>query len=205
MIAMIAVQQFFYGAAMFFSVLFVWQFIAALMGLTRGEADADADAHLDVEHIDADATCDHFEHGAHVGVAETVAAFKILSIRSIITFCTLFTWGTALYLGRGRHLPIAMSIASIWGLVGMFSIALIFYMMPKLTKTGTINIRTCVGTNGTVYLDIAQDGMGEIRATVSGRITYVKARGAYGQAMKSGTPVRVVRCLNQTTVEVEPL
>jgi hypothetical protein len=184
-------NQVFYGVAAFFSVFFVWQLIAALIGLGGEGGDLE-------EAGDVDA-------GGGADVAESAASFKLLSIRSIITLFTLFTWGTALYLDSDVAISKAMGYSAIWGVAGMFAVALIFFAMRKLVETGTSDLSTCIGTPGTVYLDIPKDGPGEVRVTVSGVVSHVKARSTGGKGIKAGTPIRVVRRLNQTTVEVEPI
>jgi hypothetical protein len=214
-------NQIFYAAAAFFSVFFLWQLAAALIGLGGHGEDVDHGGyaeHVDqVDHVeyaghgdyvgdsDYDSAYDNFEHGTEADAAETGVTFRLLSIRSILTFFTLFTWGGALYLNRGEPPSTAMTYSVIWGLAGMFSIAFIFYGLRKLTKTGTSDLRTCIGKRGTVYLNIPEGGQGEIRAPVSGVVSHVKARSSYGKELRAGTPVRVVRRLDQTTVEVEPV
>jgi len=178
----------FYGAAAFFSVAFIWQLIAALTGLDHDDA---GDGHVD--------------HSTGEDGAETTVAFKLLSVRSIITFCTLFSWGGALYLNRDEPTSKALSLSAVWGFVGMFMVSLIFWSMKKLTYTGTRNLGSCVGTTGTVYLNIPEKGFGEIKITVSGVMSNVKAGSASGVPLPANTPVRVVRMLGQTSVEVEPV
>lgn len=188
------VNQFFFCAAGFFSVFFVWQLIMALIGLADdGDADIDG-SHGDADMDDADGDSDS---------SDSVVAFRLVSIRSIITFFTLFTWGTALYLQGGDSLGKAMGISSIWGLAGMVSIALVIFLLLKLVHTGTKNLNTCVGTDGAVYLDIPAKGTGEVRVMVSDVVTYVDARSSDGKALKAGTPIRVVKRLGQTIVQVE--
>jgi hypothetical protein len=203
-------NQGFYAGAMFFSVFFVWQMIAAFIGLGGDELDADAadagdaaDA-ADAAEADGDGTYARFEDGAEADAAETTLAFRLLSVRSILTFCTMFTWGTALYLNRQWSPGAAMGCSVVWGGAGMFAIALLFHGMRKLAVTGTANLSSCVGTRGTVYAEISEGGTGEARVTVSGVVTYVKARSAGGRPLKAGTPVRVTRRLDQVTIEVEP-
>ena len=193
----------FYGLATFCSVFFVWQLIAAFAGLT-GDHDVDGDVDGDIA-IDHDPTYDQFEHGAEADAAETALAFKLLSVRSVTTFCTLFAWGNALYLNRQETMSAALVYSTLWGLAGMFSIALVFYGMRKLSETGTSDLATCIGGTGTVYMDIPEGGAGQIRTTVSGVVSYVKARCAGDAALKSGRMVRVRRQLDHLTVEVEPI
>jgi len=110
-----------------------------------------------------------------------------------------------LYLSRGDALGKALGLSAIWGLAGMLSVALFFFLLPKLTQTGTKDLKTAVGKQGSVYLNIPDGGPGEIRVTVSGHMSHVRARGAGGKAFNAGARVRVVRQLDQTTVEVAAL
>jgi hypothetical protein len=179
-----------------------------LLGFGGGECEAEfegAGEAGDIDDFDADATYDDFEHGAETDAAETIAAFKLLSLRSILAFLTLFSWGMALYLNNDLTVVRALSYSIVWGLAGMFCVALMFFIFQKLTASGTMSLNTAVGRPGTVYLDIAEGGTGEVRITVSDRISYVKARATGGAALKAGTPIRVIRRVDQTTVEVKPI
>ncbi len=189
--------QFFYGMAAFFSVFFLWQIIAAFMGLNGDDMDVDGDA--GDAGFDAD-VADDFDLD---DVVESSQAFKILSLRSIVTFFTLFSWGSALYTADGMTTVRAMGISSIWGLAGMFSIALIFYGMGKLTETGTKDVTSCKGKVGVVYLDIPADGFGEIRISISGAVEHVKAKSLNEEALSAGMQVRVITVIGQTLVGVE--
>ncbi|MGE4490294.1 MAG: hypothetical protein AB7E95_12200 [Kiritimatiellales bacterium] len=191
--------QFFYEMAVFFSVFFLWQIIAAFLGLNGDEMDAIGDAGTDISDVDAPDDVDTDD------VVESSQAFKILSLRSIITFFTLFSWGCALYTTDRMPIPKAMGIASIWGLAGMFIIALIFYGMSKLTETGTKDITTSKGVLGTVYLDIPAGGFGEIKTIVNGAVEHIKAKSTGGADLPAGTQVRIVNIIDQTLVEVEQL
>jgi putative sterol carrier protein len=175
-------NQAFYIAAAFFSCVFLWQFIASMIGLAGGDMDFDAD-------IDADAI-------------ESMSAFKMLSLRAILAFCTLFSWAAAMYI-EPKGLPTALLFALAWGLAGWLVVTLIVHWMRKLAETGNARLSTCVGTNGTVYLNIPEGSMGEVRVMVSGRITLVKARAAGDTEMKAGAPIHVTRMIDNTTVEVE--
>ncbi|MCU0857871.1 MAG: hypothetical protein MUC65_05640 [Pontiellaceae bacterium] len=191
--------QLFYGMAAFFSVFFLWQIIAAFMGLSGDDVDVggDADAVADVGNADAPDNVDHSS------VVESSQAFKLLSLRSIVTFFTLFSWGSALYTTDGMATGKAMGIASIWGLIGMFAIAVIFYGMGKLTETGTKDISAGKGQTGIVYLNIPAGGFGEIKIIINGVSEHVKAKSTDGSALPAGTQVRIKRVIDQTSVEVE--
>ncbi len=208
-----ALNQGFYAAAAFFSVFFLWQMIMALIGLGGGEdvdADGDAEAHIDTDvasDADADADADVDGHGFEAHSASdaehSLAAFKLLSIRSILAFCMLFTWASALYLNTGEDIFIAMSYALVWGLAGMILVAAMFYLMRKLTETGTPRLSTSVGSTGSVYINIPSGGLGEVRVSVGGTVTVVKARGVDGAAIPAGVPVTVTKIIAPGTVEVK--
>lgn len=207
-----AVTRGFYIAATFFSVLFLWQLIATLIGLGGGEevevdtgAEADVDAALDVDHDFEPGDHPEFEHGAAVDGTETMAAFKLLSLRSILAFCMLFSWAGALYLNRDVPLARSLGYAMAWGLGAMLLVALLFYGMRRMTETGSPRIASCLGSRGAVYLDIPAGGMGEAKVVVSGVVSHVRARAAGGQELKAGTPIRVSRILGPSAIEVEPV
>jgi hypothetical protein len=211
------VNQVFFGIAAFFSILFLWQFIMTLIGLAgHGEADvggAEADAGGDVDtEMEAEGLAGHEvaghdfgEHGGEyvVGEHETALSFRLLSVRSVITAGMLFGWAGALYLHNGVALANALVYAILWALAGGMVIAMLMYLMRRLQETGTPRLSTCVGRPATVYMDIPAGGTGKVRTVVSGAMSFVAARSASGQAVKAGTPVRVVRLVDAVTVEVE--
>ena len=72
-------NQWFFIAAAFFSVFFIWQIIMAFVGLGM---DADIGMHADT----------FIHHDSPHDASASVDAFKLLSVRSVIAFFTLFTW-----------------------------------------------------------------------------------------------------------------
>ncbi len=189
-----AATRVFYGMAAFFSVFFVWQIIAAFLGLGGDEVDAGG---LDAGDVDAP------DEVGHPDAVESSQAFKILSFRSIIIFFTLFSWGSALYTTEGMPVLRAMGISSIWGVCGMLLIASVIYALGRLGEEGTKNMASCKGALGTVYLDIPAGGFGEIKTTVGDVVEHVKAQSVNGEALSAGTPVRVVQVVGQAWVKVE--
>ena len=171
-------------------------------------ADFDADAHADF-HGDAhaDVHLDGYGHdiesGSASAAADSVAAFRLFSIRAILAFCTMFAWAAAMYLDMDHAMIWSLLYATGWGLLGWAAIILLINWLRRLAETGTADLATCVGHGGTVYLDIPADGVGEVRVSVSGVITMVKARSADEEKIEAHTPVRVIRMLDRTTVLVQ--
>ena len=208
--ALSTANQVFFGIAALFSALFLWQLIMTIIGLAGGESDIDADVHADVGEMDhGDLVHGGLEHGtaegheAAVDAADTAGSFRLLSLRSIITGGMMFGWAGALYMYNGVALSLALLYSLVWALAGMFVIALLFYFMRRMQETGTRQLATAVGERGTVYMDIPAGGTGKVRTVVSGTVSFVDARSADREALKAGTPVRVRRLLDPSTIEVE--
>lgn len=206
--------QGFYAVAAFFSLIFLWQVISALIGLGGGEADVDVDVDLDADldvdvdadmDIDADAGLNVDEIEAHslADAGESVAAFKILTLRGILAFCMLFCWSMALYTDAGKTFNTAMLYGIGWGVAGWALVAWLVHWMRGLAESGTQKLSTCVGQRGTVYLDIPAGGQGEVRVVVSGVISRIKSRAVDGDEIQAGTSVHVVRTVDKTTIEVQ--
>jgi len=193
-------NKFFYGGAGFFTLIFTWQFVSMLIGLSGG-GDMDMDGDVDV---DMDGDMDMDADGIDSGV-ESVAAFHIFSVRAILAFFTMFTWAGALYMNTGKTVSGSIVLAFAWGVAGWTVVAVLLHWLRKLAETGNRRLRTCLGQTGTVYLDIPSGGQGEVRVTVSGVVSVVKARAAGGAAIKSGTPVIVARLSGVNSVQVRPV
>jgi hypothetical protein len=187
------ITQGFFSVALFFSVFFVWQLIASIMGLA-GDSDVDIDGDVD---MDADG---HFD--THSDALDSVDAFQLLSVRSLLAFFTLFSWAGALYLQRGDTISTSMLYAVLWGVAAMLVVAASLHLLRKMTETGNTSLASCVGKQGTVYLDVPASGLGEVRIAVSGHIQCVKARSAGDATFPAGASVTVTRQLGPTTIEV---
>lgn len=196
MVVLALLHEVYWGSAVFFSVIFLWQLLATIFGHIGGADHADAvGAH--------DAGAGHDAQEANIQAADSVASFKLLSVRSVVAFGVLFGWAGILYLRAGTDPNWTMLYSIIWGMVGMLIVSSIFYFLRRMTETGTPRLSTAVGLRGTVYMDIPAGGMGKIRCTVSNAVSFVGARAASGEALAAGTPVIVKRLLDSSTVEVE--
>jgi uncharacterized membrane protein YjfL (UPF0719 family) len=202
-------EMMYWGVAAFFSVLFLWQLLSTLLGGIGG-----------TEHIEAGGTDVHADLGAaghdvgghdaagHPGhepgtAVESVATFKLLSVRSVTAFGLLFGWAGVLYLRSGIGQNPTLLYSVLWGVVGMLIVSAIFYFLMRMTETGTRRLATALGQPATVYMDIPAGGAGQIRVMISGAVSFISARAAGGEALKAGTAVVVKRLIGPNTVEVE--
>ncbi len=182
----------FYSIATFFTILFLWQFIMAMLGMTA-ENDVDADADGD---FDADAD------GHDADVDDATVAFKLLSLRSIIAFGMLFGWAAGMYLQNGAAMLNAILLGMGWGVAGMLIVAGGFYAMKKLTETGTATLASAVGNQGVVTLNIPADGVGKVRIMVGNQLQHVTARSASGESIDAGTAIIATRVAGHDTLIV---
>ncbi|MHB1296071.1 MAG: NfeD family protein [Anaerolineae bacterium] len=219
-------NQAFFVSAVFFSVLFLWQLFSSLTALGDGaghdlgghdfgghelgghDAGAGHAGHFGpVEHAAGDhmaaSAHDAATHDADHAHNDGLSTFRLLSIRSILAFGTLFSWAGALYLRNTLFPGLAVLRATLWGLAGMVTVALFFWILPRLTEEGTANLDTAIGELGQVYLTIPEDGTGQVRVLVSGVMSFVRARSRNGVELPAGTSVRVIRRLDAGTLEVD--
>jgi membrane protein implicated in regulation of membrane protease activity len=190
----------YWGSALFFSVLFAWQLLATLFGHFGGGDQIDAGAH--------DAVGGHDVAGGHAGyeaaqAIESVATFKLLSVRSVTSFGLLFGWAGVLYQRAGVSQNLTILYSLLWGLVGMLIVSALFYFFMRMTESGTRRLSSAIGQPATVYMDIPAGGSGQVRVLCGGSISFISARAAGGEALKAGTPVVVRRIIGPNIVEVE--
>lgn len=190
---MTALNKGFAVGAAFFSLLFAWQIVGMLLGI---------DSH---DHGNADgAGFDHHDAGDHSdGHDGGEFALTFVTLRSVLAFATLFAWAGTLYLMSGTWAPLALLYSFIWGLVAMVGVSYMIYRLVQLQENGTAKVWTAIGQEGTVYINIPEDGPGKVRVMVSGVMSCVNARSTDGKPLTAGTKVRVTGALDSNTIEVE--
>ena len=184
------IQQVFWGISIVFSVLFIIQFVLSLIGL-----DFDGDADMDIS-TDADADTGY----------SLDASFTILSVRSIIAFFTFFGWTGVLALNAGVSTISALLLASLSGFLAMFIVGYMIYMFSKLSQSGNIDITRALYKTGEVYLIVPanKNGYGKVHLKVQGILKEMDAV-TDGDALPTGSSVRVIEVLNDNLLLVEPL
>ncbi|MDQ7784529.1 MAG: hypothetical protein RDU20_16710 [Desulfomonilaceae bacterium] len=196
-------------AALFCSVLFLWQIVSILIGFdSEGHTHA---AHGGVDHAVGGATDgSHANHG-HAAADHArhdlggQAAFTLVSVRSVIAFATLFTWAGTLYLMSGTSVLLSLVYSLVWGGAAMFAVSYLVYKLVQLQETGNVSLWSSIGEEGSVYMNIPAGGTGKVRVLVGGVMGYVNARTPGDVALTEGTKVRVTRVIDDNTVEVVSL
>jgi len=180
-------EKVFWAIALIFSVLFLIQFVLSIIGL-----DFDTDADLDI--------------GTDMSLSTDIdPGFSVFSVRGIIAFFTFFGWTGVLVLNSGGATWLALTLAFAAGTTAMLMVAYMMYQLYKLGETGTFNLKKTILKNGEVYIPIPanKNGQGKIHMKISGAIKELDAV-TDGDAIPTGTMIKVIEVLNNNILLVEP-
>jgi hypothetical protein len=207
-------EQVFYYCAVPATVILVLQTILSILGIGNGDSDVDFDGGENVDfgsqidvNIDSnvDFSSDTIAESSTIDTIESASSLRFFSIRGIVAFFSLFGWVGVVLAESGLNTFVVFFIATICGLIGMFVIAMMFYLISKMQRNGNINIRNAIGHTGQVYLTIPakQSGSGKIQIIIQERLTEVNAMTNSYKPLSTGTMVRVVAIIDINTLLVE--
>jgi membrane protein implicated in regulation of membrane protease activity len=126
--------------------------------------------------------------GAH---ADSDTGFQLLSIQGISSFFTLFGLvGYTLYRQAHMGVGISLAVAVLAGVAAVWLMQRIFVSMLKLQSSGSVNLGSAVGCEGTVYVTVTGAG-GSVQIRVANRLREFDAISGDGRELPSGTPIRV--------------
>jgi len=155
----------------FVLIRLIMQFIGA-----DAELDTDLDTGIDSQHVDSD------------------IGFKVLSMHSLTSFLMMFGLvGFALYRQSGAGMFFSTLGASVAGAASVWVIGRIFASVSRLQSSGNLATDSAVGSTGSVYLSIPKGGTGRVSINLRGRLREFDATAGDGEALATGTPIRVVR------------
>ncbi|MGZ2370393.1 hypothetical protein ACXR6G_11440 [Ancylomarina sp. YFZ004] len=180
------IEQFFWGIAIIFSVLFILQLISSFVGGDVDGMSAEGDADISVE-------------------GDTGIDFQFFSLKNLVAFFTIFGWTGIICVGSNLSPLVSTLIATLAGLIMMLIMASIMYFMGKLTEDGSLRLKNAIGKSGTVYLPIPakRAGMGQVQIQVQGLQT-LDAYTDSDQDITTGALVEVVDVLNDQILIVKP-
>lgn len=171
--SMDATQQFYWYVAIGASVIFIIQIIMTFIG---ADSDTGVDADFDGNLDSAD------------------APFQLFSLRNLINFLLGFGWtGAVLY--NAFESKFVVGIVSF--LVGSVFILLFFVIMRfiwKLSEDNTFKMEDTIGKTADVYMNIpaSKSGRGKIFVSVKGSSRELYAVTTAGEALKSGSLVKII-------------
>jgi len=199
-------EQVFYYCAIPSTIILVIQTLLSILGIGHGDSDFNFDGHIDTSlDSDVDTMGGTAAESSSIDAAESASSLRFFSVRGIVAFFSLFGWVGVVLAEEGLNTILIFFIATICGLIGMFVIAMMFYLISKMQRNGNINIKNAIGKKGQVYLTIPakQSGKGKIQITIQERYTEVNAMTNSLKPLPTGTMVRVVDVIDINTLLVE--
>jgi hypothetical protein len=154
-----------------------------MMLIGGGMSDDGLDSALDAGS--ADVSGDH---------ADADASFKLLSLQGLTSFFMMFGLVGLALLRANLHVLITIIGGMIAGLVTVAVTGLIFTQMKRLQTEGTIKIQNTIGSDGTVYLTIPQNGTGQVQIIAQGSLKIFDAVSANKNQIATGEKSTRYRC-----------
>lgn len=184
-----AFQRFFWCFAIPFSLIFLIQTLMTFLGLGGGE---DVDIPDDPQGID------------DIQGGEGHSGFILFTFQNIVVFFTVFGWAGIFGIHAGFSEVVTSFLAFLMGLIVMFIVAGLYFMMSRLTESGNISLTNAVGAIGTVYLPIPhrRSGSGQVQLSIQGSIREIEAM-TDGEPLPTGTLVQVTTQVNNQIVLVK--
>lgn len=168
--------------SIFFLIMLVTTFVT-------GGADVDIDADMDAD-FDMDG-----------------GGFHFFTIKNLVAFFTIFGWSGIAAIDADMSKPITILIATICGLVMMFIMALLFYLVNKLNDSGTLIVKNALGAIGEVYLTVGADRskIGKVNVRIQGALREMEALTDEETDLKMGTVIKVIEVTNNGILIIEKL
>ena len=188
------------------------QTILSIIGLSGSDGDADVpDGGIDIA---GDGIPDVLPDAASYGVFGSDfpdygdapdSGFRLLSLRTIIAFLTIFGWVGLITLKQGLPTAWSLIISFAGGFVAMLLVALAVSWMMRFQTDGTRNIGNALGKSGTVYLRIPanRDGNGKVNLMLQDTFVELDAVTDEENEIPSGREVVVIGLSGQSTLVVK--
>lgn len=173
------------------SLVFVIQTVMTFLG-AGSDGDFDINTDADAPLTDGDAS-------------DMGTGTNLLTFRNLVNFLLGFGWSSILLRGSINSTSVLMLVSI---LIGVALVALVMWMFKWLAgmqQAGNINLyKSAIDCQGKVYLSIpaARKGTGKVQITINGAVREYEAV-TDGDALPTGTDIRVVDVVNTDTVLVE--
>ena len=187
------VMKILWGVTLAASLIFIIQSILTFIGADAGDGgiDTDFDTGFDTEAADA-----AVEGGTN-----------LYTFRNFVNFILGFGWSAILLQEKIHSVPLLLIVSAVVGVALVAVVMYLFKWLSGMQQSGNINVyKSAVGCNGTVYLTIPAErgGEGKVQISINNAVREYDAV-TDGDALKTGTPIRVTEVINANTVLVEPL
>ena len=132
---------------------------------------------------------------------------NLLTFRNLVNFCLGFGWTAVLLHDNIDNNFILLFIAVLVGVALVAAVMWLFKWLSSMQQSGNIDVHSsAVGCEGKVYLTIPGErkGEGKVQITINNAVREYDAL-TDGDTLPTGTDIKVVEAINESTVLVEPL
>ena len=133
--------------------------------------------------------------------------FQFISFKNLVGFFTVFGWAGISSLNAGLSNGVSLLIASVCGLIMMFIMGWLFYLMMKQAESGTLQIKNAVGQIGEVYITVGSErsSIGKIQIKVQGSLRELEALTDDTEDLTQGNVVKVLEVISGELLLIEKL
>ena len=190
-----AVMKVLWGVTLGASLIFVIQTVLTFIG-----ADADASG-LDGADIDGSGIADAAD-------ADLGGGGNLYTFRNLVNFLLGFGWSVILLEEAIPSIGLRLVVAVLIG-AGLVALVMwLFSLLWKMQQSGNIDVyKSAVGCQGTAYLTIpaSRSGEGKVQISISGAVREYGAQTEDDSPIPTGTPIKVVDVINESTLLVSKL
>lgn len=167
------------------SIAFAIQAVSTFIGF-------DADMEVDPSDVDSDFDTE---------------GFHLVSVKTITSFILGFGWTGVLFWNDIQSPTLLCLLAVIVGIVFMLLIAYLLYLVLRLDRDNTFQIKDVIGLNADVYLTIPgdKDDTGKVTVSVNGSMHELEAVSADTITIPTGSKVKITGIVTGEVVLVEKL
>ena len=191
--ALSPVMKLLWGITLSASLIFIIQSIMTFVG---ADADASTDFDMDIDTSMDGTDLSNIEGGSN-----------LYTFRNFVNFFLGFGWTAILLHGQVRSTALLVIISIIVGILLVAAVMYLFKWLNSMQQSGNINVyKAAVGCQGKCYLTIPgeRSGEGKVQITIQGAVREYNAV-TDGDAIKTGTPIKVVEAIDANTLLVEEL
>ena len=129
------------------------------------------------------------------------ASFKALTFQGIMAFMMFFGLGGLYVLeSNSDQTSLAIVVGSLSGFGSMYGTGKLFQLFVSLQSDGTIDMDDSIGSTGTIYLRIPEDGTGQIQVETAGALRTYNAKSEDGQPIATGDFAEVIGVVSSTLI-----
>ena len=186
----------YWGIAILTSIVFLIQMVLTLVGL--GDTDSGADMGS------GDMASDVSLGDGNGDTMDTGGAIQLFTIRNFVNFLLGIGWGGVCFWSTIHNKFLLAIVALMCGCAMVGAFVVMYRQLMKLESFGSYRIQDSIGQACDVYIPIpaARSGQGKVQISFFGSVQELPAM-TDGEALASGTKVRVIQVIDNSILLVE--